>query len=164
MDALQRSWRITSEVASAGVVVDALDEGALAFYLHHEFQALTDHSDKLFLAMATVLKAFKPMGPRSRQAGRIHCSQGTDVRQPATDGVASFAADAVRGQSSQKNGQKDKGNVCATHVCSSERRTWMYPRERTEMGPNGSSRATRARGPQGDQTLGKEEQKQAPQC
>lgn len=59
MDALHRSWRNTSEVASVGVVVEALDENARAFYLHHEFSSLRDHSDKLFLAMATVEKAFK---------------------------------------------------------------------------------------------------------
>ena len=60
MDALHRSWRNTSEVASVGVVVEALDESALAFYLHHEFQPLRDHPDKLFLAMATIERAFKP--------------------------------------------------------------------------------------------------------
>jgi predicted GNAT family N-acyltransferase len=60
MDALYRSWKNTSEVASIGVVVDALDETARAFYLHHEFRALRDHPDKLFLAMATIEKAFKP--------------------------------------------------------------------------------------------------------
>jgi predicted GNAT family N-acyltransferase len=62
MDALHRSWKNTSEVASDGVVVEALDESALAFYLHHEFQPLRDHPDKLFLAMATIERAFKPTG------------------------------------------------------------------------------------------------------
>ena len=62
MDALHRSWRNTSEVASVGVVVEALDESALTFYLQHEFQPLRDHPDKLFLAMATIEKAFKPTG------------------------------------------------------------------------------------------------------
>jgi predicted GNAT family N-acyltransferase len=59
MDALYRSWRNTSEVASVGVVVDALDEHAQAFYLHHEFQPLADHPAKLFLAMVTIEKALK---------------------------------------------------------------------------------------------------------
>ena len=58
MDALHRSWRNTAEVASVGVVVEAMDETARAFYLHHEFVSLQDHPDKLFLAMATVEKAF----------------------------------------------------------------------------------------------------------
>ena len=58
-DALHRSWRNTTEVASVGVVVDALDESARAFYLHHEFIPLLDHPNRLFLAMATIEKAFK---------------------------------------------------------------------------------------------------------
>ena len=62
MDALHRSWRNTSEVASVGVVVEALDESALAFYLHYEFQPLRDHPDRLFLAMSTIERAFKPTG------------------------------------------------------------------------------------------------------
>ena len=58
-DALHRSWRNTTEVASVGVIVDALDESARAFYLHHEFIPLLDHPNRLFLAMATIEKAFK---------------------------------------------------------------------------------------------------------
>jgi predicted GNAT family N-acyltransferase len=60
MDALHRSWRNTSEVASVGVVVEALDETARAFYLHHEFGPLSDHPNRLFLAMGTIEKAYKP--------------------------------------------------------------------------------------------------------
>ena len=59
MDALYRSWRNTAEVASVGVVVEALDESARVFYRHHEFIPMVDHPNKLFLAMATVEKAFK---------------------------------------------------------------------------------------------------------
>jgi predicted GNAT family N-acyltransferase len=59
MDALHRSWKNTSEVASVAVVVEALDEAARAFYLHHEFRPLRDHADKLFLAMATIEKLFR---------------------------------------------------------------------------------------------------------
>src|SRR5262249_18361657 len=46
-------------IASVGVVVGALDESARAFYLHHEFIPLLDHPNRLFLAMATIEKAFK---------------------------------------------------------------------------------------------------------
>jgi predicted GNAT family N-acyltransferase len=60
MDALHRSWRNTAAVASVGVVVDALDDAARSFYLHHEFIPLLDHPDRLFLAMATIEKAFQP--------------------------------------------------------------------------------------------------------
>jgi predicted GNAT family N-acyltransferase len=59
MDALHRSWKNTSQVASVGVVVDALDENARAFYFHHEFRSLRDHPDKLFIGMATIENAFK---------------------------------------------------------------------------------------------------------
>ena len=62
MDALARSWRNTSEVASVGVVVDALDDAARAFYLHHEFAQLQDHPNRLFLGMATIEKAFQRAG------------------------------------------------------------------------------------------------------
>ena len=59
MDALDRSWRNTAEVASVGVVVEALDDTARAFYLHHEFRQLQDHPHRLFLALAAIEKAFK---------------------------------------------------------------------------------------------------------
>lgn len=58
MDALHRSWKATGEVASVGVVVEALNDGARAFYRHHEFVSLRDHPDRLFLPMATIEKAF----------------------------------------------------------------------------------------------------------
>lgn len=59
MDALHRSWRNTSEIASVGVVVEAMDESARSFYLHHEFVPLQDHPNKLFLAMVTIERAFR---------------------------------------------------------------------------------------------------------
>ena len=58
MDALHRSWKNTGEMASIGVVVDAYDESAKAFCLHHEFLPLLDHPERLSLAMATIEKAF----------------------------------------------------------------------------------------------------------
>jgi predicted GNAT family N-acyltransferase len=57
MDALHRSWKATTQVGSVGVVVEAKDERALAFYRHHEFTSMPGHPDKLFLAMATIEKA-----------------------------------------------------------------------------------------------------------
>ena len=59
MDAIHRSWRNTTEVASAGVVVDALDDAARTFYIHHEFIPLLDHPNRLFLAMVTIDRAFR---------------------------------------------------------------------------------------------------------
>ena len=58
MDALRRSWKNAAEVASNGVVVDAYDERARAFYLRHEFMPLVDHPKKLFMSMRIIEKAF----------------------------------------------------------------------------------------------------------
>lgn len=58
MDALKRSWENTREIGSIGVVVDAMDENAERFYLHHEFRFLPGHDRKLFLAMAIIRKLF----------------------------------------------------------------------------------------------------------
>ena len=59
MDALHRSWWNSSQVASAGVVVEALDETARGFYRRHEFLPLLDHPNRLFLPIGTIEKAFR---------------------------------------------------------------------------------------------------------
>jgi GNAT superfamily N-acetyltransferase len=59
MDALHRSWRNTSEVASVGVVAEAINEAARRFYLHHEFIPLAENPRKLFIAMTTIGKVFR---------------------------------------------------------------------------------------------------------
>jgi hypothetical protein len=59
MDALHRSWKHSSQVASVGVVAEAIDETARRFYLRHEFISLAEHPTKLFLAMKTIQKAFE---------------------------------------------------------------------------------------------------------
>jgi hypothetical protein len=61
MDALYRSWKNTNEVASIGVVVDAIDDAARCFYQHHEFVPLAEHPKRLFLPMTTIAKAFKTL-------------------------------------------------------------------------------------------------------
>jgi len=58
MDALYRSWKNTAEIASVGVVAEAIDDAARDFYLHHEFIPLAEHARKLFIAMKTIQKAF----------------------------------------------------------------------------------------------------------
>jgi len=58
-DALYRCWRNASKVGSIAVVVDALNDRARAFYLHHEFVPLRDSPDRLFRAMADIEKAAK---------------------------------------------------------------------------------------------------------
>ena len=59
MDALHRSWKSTAEVASTGVVAEAINEAARQFYLHHEFIPFAGHPRKLFIPMAIVGKAFR---------------------------------------------------------------------------------------------------------
>lgn len=63
MDALHRSWKSTSNVASVGIVAEAINESARAFYLHHEFMPLTDHPNKVFVAMKTIGKLFTASPP-----------------------------------------------------------------------------------------------------
>jgi GNAT superfamily N-acetyltransferase len=58
MDALYRSWQNTAQVASVGVVAEAIDDAAFRFYRHHEFLPLTGHPSKLFIAMKTIERAF----------------------------------------------------------------------------------------------------------
>lgn len=58
MDALRRSCKNSAEVASAAVVVDAINDEARAFYKHHEFAPLAGHANKLLLSMKTIEKLF----------------------------------------------------------------------------------------------------------
>ena len=58
MDALYRSWKNTAQVASVGVIAEAIDENARRFYEHHEFIPIAGHPRKLFIAMTTVQDAF----------------------------------------------------------------------------------------------------------
>ena len=51
-DDLARAAR--SEIAAFAMTVDAKDEAALAFYLHHEFIPLLDSPMTLFLPLAQV--------------------------------------------------------------------------------------------------------------
>jgi ribosomal protein S18 acetylase RimI-like enzyme len=58
MDALYRALAHGREVASAGVVVDAKDAGALAFYKKYGFLELPRIERRLFLPMGTVERLF----------------------------------------------------------------------------------------------------------
>jgi len=59
MDALYRSLRSSKEVASAGVVVDAIDSAAAAFYSKYGFLRLPKIERRLFLPMGTIEQLFK---------------------------------------------------------------------------------------------------------
>jgi hypothetical protein len=57
MDALNRAWQASREVASWAVVVDA-KLGAREFYLKYDFVPLVTQPDRLFLAMRSIEKVF----------------------------------------------------------------------------------------------------------
>jgi predicted GNAT family N-acyltransferase len=59
MDALYRALQHSKELASAGVVVDAKDAAALAFYKKYGFLELPTVERRLFLPMGTVEQLFR---------------------------------------------------------------------------------------------------------
>jgi predicted GNAT family N-acyltransferase len=58
MDALSRCLTLSTQIASAAVIVDAKDEGAAAFYKKYGFIELPQVPKRLLLPMATVAKLF----------------------------------------------------------------------------------------------------------
>jgi predicted GNAT family N-acyltransferase len=58
MDALYRSLALSEQIASTGVIVDAKDELAHAFYLKYGFIDLPRVDKRLFLPMATIERLF----------------------------------------------------------------------------------------------------------
>lgn len=61
-DALWRSLQQSASIASAGVVVDAKDETAVAFYGKYGFEPIFGASRRLFLAMRAVEQMFPHSG------------------------------------------------------------------------------------------------------
>jgi GNAT superfamily N-acetyltransferase len=57
-DALRRALLNTSQVASSAVVVDAKDEAARSFYLHHEFIPLITQPNRLIYPMKSIALLF----------------------------------------------------------------------------------------------------------
>jgi len=58
MAALERSLVASHDIASTGVVVDAKDEAAAAFYRRYDFLTLADNPLRLFLPMDTIRELF----------------------------------------------------------------------------------------------------------
>jgi GNAT superfamily N-acetyltransferase len=58
MDALHRAHAQSAQIASAALVVDAMDDEAHRFYRHFDFIAFPERQDRLFLPMATIGKLF----------------------------------------------------------------------------------------------------------
>jgi len=55
-NALRKALEVSEDIASCGVVVDAIDDAARGFYEHHGFVRFLDNAYKLFIAMETVRK------------------------------------------------------------------------------------------------------------
>lgn len=58
VDALYRAARQTAEIASLAVIVDAIDDAAMAFYRKFHFLPLPETPRTLFIEMATIKKLF----------------------------------------------------------------------------------------------------------
>lgn len=58
IDALAKASRQSQEIASMAVVVDAIDESAVAFYQKFHFLSLPETPRTLFLEMAAIKKLF----------------------------------------------------------------------------------------------------------
>jgi predicted GNAT family N-acyltransferase len=59
MDALQRSFTLSRQVASAAVIVDAKDEQAMGFYRKYGFLEVRNLTGRLFLPMTTIEQLFR---------------------------------------------------------------------------------------------------------
>lgn len=60
IDALHRTLKHVGEVATIGVVVEARDDRALAFYEHFGFLAFPNHPQRLLMPIETIARLFPP--------------------------------------------------------------------------------------------------------
>jgi hypothetical protein len=58
MEALRRSLQMSKQIASAAVIVDAIDESAVSFYRRYGFLEPPGIGRKLFLPMGTIQQIF----------------------------------------------------------------------------------------------------------
>jgi GNAT superfamily N-acetyltransferase len=58
LDALRRTLTHAPNVATIGVVVEARDDSAAAFYRRFDFRPFPDHARRLFLALPTIARLF----------------------------------------------------------------------------------------------------------
>lgn len=64
VDALQRVIHISTQIATLAVVVDAIDERAVAFYEKYGFMPISDQPKRLFLPVASLVGLNSPTSPR----------------------------------------------------------------------------------------------------
>jgi GNAT superfamily N-acetyltransferase len=60
LDALSRCLRLSQQIGSVAVLVDAKDEAAVAFYEHFGFTRFRGHELRLFIPMATISRLMDP--------------------------------------------------------------------------------------------------------
>ncbi|MBF0464287.1 MAG: GNAT family N-acetyltransferase [Nitrospirae bacterium] len=58
VDALRRSLKLTEQIGSVAVIVDAKDDKAKSFYEHFQFIPLINYSHRLFLPMTVIQNYF----------------------------------------------------------------------------------------------------------
>ena len=58
LDALQRAYRGSKDIAATAVIVDAIDDEARRFYLHFDFREFPDRPARLFLTMREIAALF----------------------------------------------------------------------------------------------------------
>jgi GNAT superfamily N-acetyltransferase len=56
LDSMKRSWEISKDIASLALVVDALNEKALSFYLKYGFKQFQNEPMKLYCSMEYIEK------------------------------------------------------------------------------------------------------------
>ncbi len=57
-DALYRTLRVSEEVATRAVIVDAVDADAVSFYAHHALRRFADDSNRFFYTMEDMRRLF----------------------------------------------------------------------------------------------------------
>jgi len=58
LDALFNAWEQSNVIASFAVVVDAIDEEAVQFYMAHGFTRFEQENGKMFIVMKTIEEIF----------------------------------------------------------------------------------------------------------
>jgi GNAT superfamily N-acetyltransferase len=58
LDALQRAYRGSKDIAATAVIVDAIDDEARRIYLHFDFREFPDRPAQLFLTMREIAVLF----------------------------------------------------------------------------------------------------------
>lgn len=58
MDALSKALENTDKVAAVAVIVDAINDEAVGFYRHYDFQQFPEQPNKLLLPMRTIAQMF----------------------------------------------------------------------------------------------------------